>query len=270
MRTNVVIGGGSGMGQAVVEAFAPTGRVLVADRDIDAARRVAKAAGASADAVECDVTDDAQIAAVVTHVDHLGALVLTAGLSPQMAPGRSILEVNLVGSAKVLDAFAPKVEQGSVAVCLASIAGHTIAPTGEVLEIIDDPLSPGLVDRLLAAGVDADDPGVAYVYSKFGVIRMAARLARAWGAAGGRILSLSPGVIDTPMGRLATENLPAIDERMASWPIPRLGRPDEIASVVMFLCSEQASYMTGSDVLVDGGSVREWREQRLTPAPPRR
>jgi 3-oxoacyl-[acyl-carrier protein] reductase len=69
-------------------------------------------------------------------------------------------------------------------------------------------------------------------------------------------------VIDTSMGRLAVEQMPELEEMQKGWPIPRLGRPEEIASVVAFLCSEGASYMTGSDVLVDGGSVQGHRPLR--------
>ena len=90
------------------------------------------------------------------------------------------------------------------------------------------------------------------------MIAVVQRLTAAWGARGGRILSLSPGVIDTPMGRRAVAELPEVRAAIEVWPIPRLGAAAEIASVAAFLCSDAASYMTGSDVLVDGGSVA-WR-----------
>jgi NAD(P)-dependent dehydrogenase (short-subunit alcohol dehydrogenase family) len=205
--------------------------------------------------VECDVTDDAQIANLATTAGPFGSLVITAGLSPQMASGSDIYRVNLIGTAKVLDAFEPAVVPGSVAVCFASIAGHAGVPPQPVLDVLDAPLAPDLFARLTEQGVDVDHSPSAYIGSKVGILRLVRRLAPPWGARGGRILSLSPGVVDTAMGRGAVNAMSHLDAAIAGWPIPRLGRPEEIASVVAFLCSEGASYMTGSDVLVDGGSV---------------
>jgi NAD(P)-dependent dehydrogenase (short-subunit alcohol dehydrogenase family) len=258
VATNVVIGAASGMGRAVAAVLADRGSVVLADRDVGGAHALAAEVGGDARAVECDVTDEAQVGALGTSVDRLGALVVTAGLSPQMASGRLILEVNLVGTARVLQAFDHAVGEGSVAVLFASIAGHIPPPAPAAVDALDEPLAPGLVDRVAAAGEAVDEPGRAYQLSKFAIIRTARRLAGSWGHRGGRILSLSPGVIDTPMGRLALDRRPELLEAMKTWPVPRLGAPEEIASVVAFLCSPAASYMTGSDVLVDGGSVG-WR-----------
>jgi NAD(P)-dependent dehydrogenase (short-subunit alcohol dehydrogenase family) len=243
------------MGEAVAVALAERGPLLVADRDLDAARAVAERLGPDAVAVECDVGDDAQVAALGAGIGQLGALVITAGVSPQMAPGTTIYRVNLRGSAKVLEVLEPAVAPGSVAVCFASIAGHQPPAPEPVLDVLDAPLAPDLLPRLAELGIDVDDPASAYVLSKQGVMRMVRRLAPVWGARGGRILSLSPGVIDTSMGRKAVDAMPQLESVISGWPVPRLGRPEEIASVVAFLCSDGASYMTGSDVLVDGGSV---------------
>ena len=253
--TNVVVGGASGMGLAVAAALAERGPLLVADRDVEAAEAVAKALGTEALGVECDVTDSAHVRALRSRVERLGSLVITAGLSPHMARGDSIYAVNLVGTTCVLGEFEDAVEVGSVAICFASMAGHLMVPPQPVLDVIDNPLAQDFFGRLRAAGVDPGDPNMAYLISKLGVIRIVRRLAPEWGRRGGRILSLSPGVIDTPMGKLEAQEIPGLEDMMNGLPISRLGRPEEIASVVAFLCSDGASYMTGSDVLVDGGSV---------------
>src|SRR4051794_25491055 len=100
-RTNVVIGAGSGMGAAVARRLAGARRLILADRDPDAAARVAATLAADVQVVACDITDGEAVDAVVEATGVLGSLVLTAGLSPTMADGARILDVNLVGSDRV-------------------------------------------------------------------------------------------------------------------------------------------------------------------------
>src|SRR4051794_14487023 len=107
---NVVIGGASGIGAAAVSRL--EGPTLVADR-----------AGGD---VACDVTDAASLEALAARVDRLDALVITAGVSPTMADARTVLDIDLTGTARVLEAFDPLVADGSVAVCLASMAAHLV------------------------------------------------------------------------------------------------------------------------------------------------
>jgi NAD(P)-dependent dehydrogenase (short-subunit alcohol dehydrogenase family) len=87
------------------------------------------------------------------------------------------------------------------------------------------------------------------------VIRLAEREAVPWGALGGRVVSLSPGIIDTGMGQQEFAAQPMMAVMVEKTPLGRMGTDDEIASVVEFLCSDAASFITGSDILVDGGST---------------
>jgi NAD(P)-dependent dehydrogenase (short-subunit alcohol dehydrogenase family) len=229
---NVVIGGGSGIGEAVASKL--PGVTMVADRT-----------GAE---VRCDLSDSSSLAALAERVDQLEALVVTAGVSPAMADARTIFDIDLAGMARVLNAFDHLVRPGVVAVCVASMAGHVGDWPEETLRALDDPLSSP------DAGL-TDDPATAYLLAKLGVLRLIRRTASTWGDRGARIVSVSPGVIDTPMGRLElsdTEGTAAMAERCA---LARTGRPEEVASVIRFLCSNEASYITGTDVLVDGGAV---------------
>ena len=168
--------------------------------------------------------------------------------------------MNLVGTELLLDAFQPLATAGSVAVCIASQAGHfgMTGATPEICALLDEPLARDLADRLEAAGVTLD-PGTGYAMSKLGVIRAAVRLAPAWGARGARIVSLSPGIIETKMGTQEYEAQPVMATMVERTPLGRMGAAAEIASVVEFLCSDAASFITGTDLLVDGGSTGAMR-----------
>jgi NAD(P)-dependent dehydrogenase (short-subunit alcohol dehydrogenase family) len=117
--------------------------------------------------------------------------------------------------------------------------------------LVADPLAPDSLERAVA--LVGDDSGFAYALSKLGVIRAATRAAVRWGAKGGRVNSLSPGLVDTPMGRREFEQQPMMKDMLEQTPLGRFGTPAELAAVAAFLVSDTASFVTGIDVLVDGG-----------------
>jgi NAD(P)-dependent dehydrogenase (short-subunit alcohol dehydrogenase family) len=251
--TNVVIGAASGMGLEVARQLAPKGPILLVDRDADGVDALASELGDGARAVGCDITDDAQVAAVFDGIDRLGALVVTAGVAGAMAPGRVIYEINLRGMARVLDAAEATLGEGSVAICFASLSGHRIAEEPELMVILEDPLADGFFDALTAAGIDVDNPSLAYSVSKRGVMRLAKRRAKAWGGKGARILSVSPGSTETEMSLAQEQATPQQTEIIRNTPFGRRAKPVEVANVVTFLASDLASFVSGTDVLVDGG-----------------
>ena len=144
---------------------------------------------------------------------------------------------------------------GSAGVGRTVHAAPLAPPAAEIDALLDNPLAPTLLDDLKAAGVDIDEPGTAYTYAKRGVLRLVRREAPAWGQRGARLLSLSPGIIDTPMGRQENAAQPVMEAMVARRPLGRSIDADEVAAVAAFLVSPAASAMTGTDVLVDGGAV---------------
>jgi NAD(P)-dependent dehydrogenase (short-subunit alcohol dehydrogenase family) len=251
LTTAIITGAASGMGRACIDPVRALVDVVVAvdlqAPDIDGTVGLA-----------CDISDPAAVSALVTQVRDTGpfrALVHAAGISPTMADPRRVFEVDLVGTQLLLDAFERLVDPGSAAVCFSSSAAYEVAPyvDDEQEAMLDDPLAADFLDR--AASV-VSDSGYAYSLAKVGVIRAAARAAVRWGRRGGRVNSIAPGLIDTPMQRQERDEHPIIREMFEQTPLGRFGAPQEVADVAAFLVSDAASFVSGIDVLVDGGMVQ--------------
>jgi NAD(P)-dependent dehydrogenase (short-subunit alcohol dehydrogenase family) len=261
----VITGAAGGMGLACARALADRGRLLLVDlREdlLDQARKALGAQGATVDTLPCDVTSAADVAAVANRVRELGrlrCLVHTAGVSPEMADAATVLDVDLAGSVRITDAFFPLVNPGSSAILIGSIAGYSDVPTA-VEPLLDDPLADGFLAAVEQALGQPLDSATAYVLAKRGVTRLAERLATPWGKRGGRTVAISPGLIDTPMGRLELDRQSIIPVMIEVTPVkrpdrPLPGRPEDIAATVAFLESDAAAFISGCDIRVDGGLV---------------
>jgi NAD(P)-dependent dehydrogenase (short-subunit alcohol dehydrogenase family) len=267
-RIAVITGGGGDMGVACARRLGADHRIILAE--VNEKRLGETVAAFREDGVDAighplDITNAASVFELAKHAaaeGELGALVHTAGLSPTMGDAARIWDVNLLGSAHLMEAFRPHVRQGSVAVLIASQAGHfaRTAASPELTSLLENPLGADFVDHVCALDPSLATSEGAYGGSKYGVMLMAQREAIPWGAVGGRVISLSPGIIDTGMGQQEFESQPFMKTIVEMTPLQRMGVADEIAKVVTFLCSDAASFVSGSDLLVDGGSTArvEW------------
>lgn len=140
------------------------------------------------------------------------------------------------------------------------MAGH-MRTFDNLHAILDAPLEPGFLDAIEAAVGEPVNSQLAYQLSKSSLNRMVQRRAGAWGVRGLRINSLSPGLIATPMGALEFERQPMKYDLLAATPITREGTMVEIADGVEFLTSSRASFITGIDLLIDGGVTAALRHR---------
>jgi len=269
----IATGAGRGMGLACARRLVGlVDRLLLVDLDEAAVATAAKdladsGRGTAVEPFVLDITDRDGLARLAAHVAELGtlrAVAHAAGISPTMADWRRILTVDLVGTAMLAEALRPLATAGTAMVCFASMAPllGNMQPDPAVAAILDAPLDERFLDRIHdALGSAIENTGAAYSWAKHGVHRFVQREAVRLGPAGARICSVSPGIIDTPQGQQEAASHPSMEKLVHVTPLRRAGQSDEVAAVVGFLLSTEASFLTGTDILIDGGVCAAVRTQ---------
>lgn len=242
-RTALVTGAGQGMGRAVAMALANRGaRIVVNDIAADRADETAadlRERGADALAISGSVTDRAGVHAMVAQalerfgsldilVNNAGVLRPTAVIDIPEEEWDFVVEVNLKGTFLCSQAVLPAMQQAGWGriVNFSSTAGKNVSTVG----------------------------GAHYTAAKAGILGFTRHLAKEVAAHGITVNSVCPGLIDTEMVRNTID-----DQRIrayeASFPIPRLGQPEEVAELVAFLASDRATYITGASLDINGGDL---------------
>ena len=243
-RVALVTGAGRGIGRAVALALADAGaRVCVNDINPDTARATAqdiqKQDGQAFD-YAADVSNKMQVGPMVEAVrDRWGCLdilVNNAGVEPKA----SVLELDEWDWARTID-----VNLKGTFICT-QLAGRVMRDQGGGV----------IVNIASIAGYKSTLPNAsAYCASKAGVVGFTRECAREFAAYNIRVNAVCPGVIVTPMTEKSRSDPGIVRKWLADIPQARLGEPEEVATVVLFLCSDAASYMTSSALIVDGGKV---------------
>ena len=274
-NVSVVIGMG-GMGRAIARRIGAGAELLLADYSLAALESVAeqmRGDGFSVRIQQVDISSRESVAAVASTATQLGKvtrLVSTAGISPAQGSIDEILSVNVYGTAYVLEIFADVITPGGAGVVIASNAGYLFSDSLSADELLTLATVPAAELSTLQSASPArfSDRAIAYGFAKHICrLRVQAAAAGRWGERGARINSISPGVISTPMGRaeLIGGNQTLVQGLIDGSPAKRIGTPEEIANVVEFLLGPAASFITGADILVDGGAVAAIKSGRFDP-----
>jgi NAD(P)-dependent dehydrogenase (short-subunit alcohol dehydrogenase family) len=239
----LVTGGGSGIGRATALAFAREGaKVVVADIIVAGGEetvQMIKAAGGEATFVKADMAKAAEVEAMVQKA------VATYG--------RLDCAHNNAGIEGATGKTADYREEDWDRVIRINLTGVWLCMKYEIPQMLKQG-SGAIVNTASDAGLLGVPQMPAYVASKHGVVGLTKTAALEYAKAGIRVNAVCPGVIKTPMVERITSQRPGRAERMAAAePVGRMGRPEEIAEAVVWLCSDAASFVTGLPMSVDGG-----------------
>ncbi len=256
-NVHIITGGSSGIGLECAKEF-KNGIVLITGRSEDKlvnAEKELKASGIEVVYKTSDISDKSSIGELFEYGKSLGRIktvVNSAGVSGVGVEAKLTFNIDLIGAQNLIDLTLEYMEEKTVLILIASMMGHVVPSNEKYDNYLENPTKEGSIEALLQiVGNNAD---IAYNFSKKGVHMLVKKYASEFGKKGGRILSLSPGIIMTPMGEKAAEEHPEQMNYMKSMtPAGRNGKPEDISYAVAFLADDKASFITGTDLIVDGG-----------------
>jgi len=274
MKQVIVVIGSGQIGQAIARRVSADKHVLLADlrrENADAAAEALSNAGFDVSAATVDVSSRESLESLVEMATGTGdviGLIHTAGVSPSQASPSTILKVDLYGTALVLEELGKVIAPGGAGVVIASQSGHRLPPLSVEQ---NSALATTPVEELLnLAFLQSDkvtDPLHAYQISKRGnSLRVMAEAVR-WGKRGARVNTISPGIIVTPLAKdeLAGPRGEGSRRMIQASAAGRPGTPDEVGTVGALLMGQDGAFITGSDILMDGGVTAAYWYGELAP-----
>ena len=261
---SVLVGAGS-IGQAIIRRVSAGKHVVLADYSMDNAQRAAQTledAGFECSTIRCDLGSKEDILALLDFATSKGDVVNVvnaAGVSPSQAPVEEILRVDLYGTSVLLEEFGRVIAEGGSGVIISSQSGHRLPAlpqdqnealaTTPVDQLLDLPFLKAINDTLKA-----------YQYSKrCNVLRVMMEATR-WGKRGATVNSISPGIIITPLANdeLHGPRKEGYLKMIQGMPARRAGTPDEVGDLAEFLMSSRGRFISGADLLIDGGCTASY------------
>ncbi|MFP5228991.1 MAG: SDR family NAD(P)-dependent oxidoreductase [Acidobacteriota bacterium] len=250
-KVAIVTGGGSGIGQAIAERLGCDGAKVIIDyvgseAGADETRKVIEGCGSSGEVVLADVT----------HMDDDRRLVDTAWDKF----GSADILVNNAGMETRAD-FWDTTEEQYDKVMAVNLRGPFFL-TQAFVRRLRDAKKPGRIINISSVHEDMAFPGFStYCCSKGGLRMMMRNLTVELGPLGITVNNIAPGAIATPINKALLADKPKLDALLRNIPLGRLGKPEDVAGMVAFLASDEASYVSGATFLIDGGLMRNYHEQ---------
>ncbi len=263
----IIVTGAGSMGQAIARRVGAGKHILFADLkkdQVESASKILSEAGFDVSYTIVDVTSRQSVVSMIKTAQELGdiyGLIHTAGVSPSLAPPKTILKVDLYGTAVVLEEIGKVISEGGSGVVISSQAGHKLDPlTPEQIKLFGTTPADELLALPMLQLANIKNSYHAYQLSKRGSsLRVMAETVR-WGKRGARINTISPGVIFTPLAKNELEGPEGEGYRkmINSCAVGRAGTPDEVANAANLLMGQDGAFITGSDFLMDGGATAEF------------
>lgn len=254
---HIITGGSSGIGLECAKEF-KDGVVLITGRNekrLQEAEVELKAAGIEVDYKASDISNRDSIKELFEYAKSLGRIktvINSAGVSGGSADANMTLKIDLLGTEHLIKETLNVAEENTVLILIASMMGHVVPANPDYDKFLENPSEEGAIEALV--NIVGDKADIAYNFSKRGVHLLVEKYATKFGEKGARIVSISPGIIMTPMGEKAAADHPEQMNFMKKMtPMGRNGKPEDIANAVSFLADDRASFITGTDLLVDGG-----------------
>lgn len=275
MKKDVILWTGAGqIGMAIARRVGFGKKIVVGDKNIENANTIAKImndAGFDVEAMECDISSRESILNLIKKGQEYGEIAMlinSAGVSPSQAPIERILNVDLYGTAVLLEEVGKVIEPGGVGVTISSQSGFRMK---QLTPKEDEQLACTPTEELLNLDLlkveNIQDTLHAYQLAKRCNEKRVMAQSVKWGEKGARINAIAPGIVVTPLA-IDEFNGPRGDfykNMFASCPAGRPATADEIANVAELLMSDKGAFITGSTFLIDGGATASYYYGPLQP-----